>query len=254
MKRSLTQTHIYVVVHLAKAVCNIFQVDALGVESHCKHWQTLSPAPVSTIGFFDQIGQNLVKVFFAVLNSPPLTNLRHCYGRSDKALQDIVYKVVPGLYRKEMTSRVKFYDSHPEAEPTNSEDAGQVADRLFFSPEDDISMSIEYFDNTRCVAYYYATYIAGTSISLYASLSRLSCGTCWSVLKRAAAAVPPPPPPVHCLPRVVEPADLGGVILGRFKEKRVPSPGWPAQGGSSSSSCRLLKIYELASCFQQQAR
>jgi len=67
--------------------------------------------------------------------------------RSDKALQDIVYKVVPGLYRTEMQNRVKFYSSHPEAEPSNSEDAGEVADSLFFSPEDDISMSIEYFDN-----------------------------------------------------------------------------------------------------------
>lgn len=67
--------------------------------------------------------------------------------RADKALQDIVYKVVPGLYRTEMQNRVKFYTRHPDAEPANSEDAGEVADSLFFSPEDDISMSIEYFDN-----------------------------------------------------------------------------------------------------------
>ena len=69
--------------------------------------------------------------------------------RADKALQDIVYKVVPGLYRTEMQNRVKFYTRHPDAEPANSEDAGEVADSLFFSPEDDISMSIEYFDNIR---------------------------------------------------------------------------------------------------------
>jgi len=67
--------------------------------------------------------------------------------RADKALQDIVYKVVPGLYRTEMQNRVKFYTKHPDAEPANSEDAGEVADSLFFSPEDEISMSIEYFDN-----------------------------------------------------------------------------------------------------------
>lgn len=71
-----------------------------------------------------------------------------CYCcRADKALQDIVYKVVPGLYRTEMQNRVKFYSSNPHAEPANAEDAGEVADSLFFSPEDDISMSIEYFDN-----------------------------------------------------------------------------------------------------------
>ena len=71
--------------------------------------------------------------------------------RADKALQDIVYKVVPGLYRTEMQNRIKFYTTHPEAEPANSEDAGEVADSLFFSPEDDISMSIEYFDNFKWV-------------------------------------------------------------------------------------------------------
>jgi polycomb group RING finger protein 4 len=54
--------------------------------------------------------------------------------------------VVPGLYRTEMQNRVKFYTRHPDAEPANPEDAGEVVDSLFFSPEDDISMSIEYFD------------------------------------------------------------------------------------------------------------
>jgi hypothetical protein len=74
----------------------------------------------------------------------PLTFL--FFPRADKALQDIVYKVVPGLYRTEMQNRVKFYTRHPDAEPANPEDAGEVVDSLFFSPEDDISMSIEYFD------------------------------------------------------------------------------------------------------------
>ena len=69
-----------------------------------------------------------------------------CY-RSDKALQDIVYKVVPGLYKSEMQSRLKHYNNNPSVKPANSEDGGEVADSLFFSPEDDISMSIEYFDN-----------------------------------------------------------------------------------------------------------
>ena len=67
-------------------------------------------------------------------------------------MQDIVYRVVPGLYRAEMRSRVRFYSAHPEAEPASLEDAGEATDRLFFSPEDDISMSIEYFDNYRYVS------------------------------------------------------------------------------------------------------
>ena len=67
--------------------------------------------------------------------------------RADKALQDIVYKVVPGLYKTEMKARLKHYNNNPEAKPSNAEDGGEVADSLFFSPEDDFSMSIEYFDN-----------------------------------------------------------------------------------------------------------
>ena len=46
-----------------------------------------------------------------------------------------------------MQKRVQFYKGHPEAEPSNPEDAGEGVDTLFFSPEDEISMSIEYFDN-----------------------------------------------------------------------------------------------------------
>ena len=65
----------------------------------------------------------------------------------DKALQDIVYNVVLGLYKTEMKARLKHYNNNPEAKPANAEDGGEVTDSLFFSPEDDISMSIEYFDN-----------------------------------------------------------------------------------------------------------
>ncbi|KOC66454.1 Polycomb group protein Psc [Habropoda laboriosa] len=34
--------------------------------------------------------------------------------KADKALQDIVYKLVPGLYHKEMRKRREFYKKHPE--------------------------------------------------------------------------------------------------------------------------------------------
>jgi len=64
-------------------------------------------------------------------------------------LQDIVYRVVPGLYRAEMRSRVDFYSAHPEAKPASQEDAGEITDRIFIAPEDHISLSIEYFDNYR---------------------------------------------------------------------------------------------------------
>ena len=54
-----------------------------------------------------------------------------------------------------MQARLKHYNNNPAAKPANSEDAGEVADSLFFSPEDEISMSIEYFDNFKWVARYH---------------------------------------------------------------------------------------------------
>jgi hypothetical protein len=36
------------------------------------------------------------------------------FYRPDKALQDIVYKLVPGLFHAEMRRRREFYVKHPE--------------------------------------------------------------------------------------------------------------------------------------------
>eukprot|EP00090_Calanus_glacialis_P038498 TRINITY_DN6715_c0_g1_i1.p1 TRINITY_DN6715_c0_g1~~TRINITY_DN6715_c0_g1_i1.p1 ORF type:complete len:1264 (-),score=266.76 TRINITY_DN6715_c0_g1_i1:252-4043(-) len=122
--------------HIVCAICSGYLIDPVTVveclHSFCKsciikHVDTSKFCPTCDI---------------QIHKTKPLLSLR-----ADKALQDIVYKVVPGLYRTEMQNRIKFYTTHPEAEPANSEDAGEVADSLFFSPEDDISMSIEYFDN-----------------------------------------------------------------------------------------------------------
>jgi hypothetical protein len=79
-----------------------------------------------------------------------------------------VYRVVPGLYRAEMRSRVDFYSAHPEAKPASQEDAGEVTDRIFFAPEDHISLSIEYFDNYRFenrVSAFWAPYFDSSDIS-----------------------------------------------------------------------------------------
>lgn len=122
--------------HIVCAICSGYLIDPVTVveclHSFCKscivkHVDASSFCPTCDI---------------QIHKTKPLLSLR-----ADKALQDIVYKVVPGLYRTEMQNRVRFYNSNPDAEPANSEDAGEVADSLFFSPEDDISMSIEYFDN-----------------------------------------------------------------------------------------------------------
>ncbi|XP_008206196.1 polycomb group protein Psc isoform X1 [Nasonia vitripennis] len=78
--------------------------------------------------------------------------------KADKALQDIVYKLVPGLYHKEMRKRREFYSKHPEhgfaamslnhlggADSATPEQRGEdVSGRLIFAPEDAISLSLEY--------------------------------------------------------------------------------------------------------------
>ncbi|XP_046741342.1 polycomb group protein Psc-like [Diprion similis] len=66
--------------------------------------------------------------------------------KADKALQDIVYKLVPGLYHKEMRRRREFYKKHPEhADSATPEQRGEdVSGRLIFAPEDAVSLSLEY--------------------------------------------------------------------------------------------------------------
>ncbi|KOB74323.1 putative Cdc6 [Operophtera brumata] len=67
----------------------------------------------------------------------------------DKALQDIVYKLVPGLFQKEMERRQTFYSSRPgPAASATPEQRGEDTERIIFSPEDVISFSLEYADAT----------------------------------------------------------------------------------------------------------
>ena len=64
--------------------------------------------------------------------------------RLDKALQNMVYKLVPGLYTDEMERRKKFQEKH---EPTKVPKA--ELERHFFFCDDKISMSLEYFDTEK---------------------------------------------------------------------------------------------------------
>uniref|UniRef100_A0A2R5LL05 RING-type domain-containing protein n=1 Tax=Ornithodoros turicata TaxID=34597 RepID=A0A2R5LL05_9ACAR len=75
----------------------------------------------------------------------PLVNIR-----SDQTLQDIVYKLVPGLFKSEMRKRREFYARLPPSArgciPTSSEERGDArgVERLIFTPEDLFSLSLEY--------------------------------------------------------------------------------------------------------------
>lgn len=64
----------------------------------------------------------------------------HLSMRQDTKLQDIVYKLVPGLYKREMERRKEFYKRIGSQDPK-----GEVGkDSLFYVPSDKISLSLEY--------------------------------------------------------------------------------------------------------------
>uniref|UniRef100_A0A7N8XG77 Bmi1 polycomb ring finger oncogene 1a n=1 Tax=Mastacembelus armatus TaxID=205130 RepID=A0A7N8XG77_9TELE len=82
-----------------------------------------------------------------VHKTKPLLNIR-----SDKTLQDIVYKLVPGLFKNEMKRRRDFYAEHPvDASNGSNEDRGEVADedKRIITDDEIISLSIEFFDQIK---------------------------------------------------------------------------------------------------------
>ncbi|XP_069732891.1 polycomb group RING finger protein 2 isoform X2 [Phaenicophaeus curvirostris] len=73
--------------------------------------------------------------------------------RSDKTLQDIVYKLVPGLFKDEMKRRRDFYAAYPMAEVPNgsNEDRGEVSeqDKANLTDDEIVSLSIEFYEGSR---------------------------------------------------------------------------------------------------------
>lgn len=66
----------------------------------------------------------------------------------DKTLQDIVYKLVPELFLREMARRQRFYGQRPElAAKVTPEERGEDTERTIFNPKDLISLSIEYISD-----------------------------------------------------------------------------------------------------------
>ncbi|GLV38366.1 Posterior sex combs [Carabus blaptoides fortunei] len=93
-----------------------------------------------------------------VHKSKPLSKLR-----SDTTLQTLIYKVVPSLYSKELQRRADFYHSTGFRANSSCSDDSILGDRtqdseewvlsnigdpsLYFSPDDSISLSVEYYRN-----------------------------------------------------------------------------------------------------------
>uniref|UniRef100_A0A8C3G3W5 Bmi1 polycomb ring finger oncogene 1a n=1 Tax=Cyclopterus lumpus TaxID=8103 RepID=A0A8C3G3W5_CYCLU len=95
----------------------------------------------------------------------PLSTIKYCpicdvqvhktKPLSDKTLQDIVYKLVPGLFKsKRMTNRTVYIlttISFSTASNGSNEDRGEVADedKRIITDDEIISLSIEFFDHCR---------------------------------------------------------------------------------------------------------
>ena len=61
--------------------------------------------------------------------------------RCDPTLQQLVYKLIPGLYASEMSRRRKYYS---ELGGPNSDSEEFPVGDAYFSPEDSISLSLEF--------------------------------------------------------------------------------------------------------------
>ncbi|XP_033639769.1 polycomb group protein Psc-like [Asterias rubens] len=77
----------------------------------------------------------------------PLLNIR-----SDKTLQNLVYKLVPNLFKDEMKRRREFYAKHPQAStsmqsPNAREERGEVCDDslVIYTKDEYISLSLDYY-------------------------------------------------------------------------------------------------------------
>lgn len=67
--------------------------------------------------------------------------------RPDATLQAIVYKLVPGLYEKELLRKREFYSLIPDkAKLATPEQRGEDTEHLIFGPKEEISFSLEYAD------------------------------------------------------------------------------------------------------------
>lgn len=72
-------------------------------------------------------------------------NLLLKFYRYDATIQSIVYKLVPGLYKKELLRRRAFYKERPEvARCVTGEERGDDTEHLIISPLDLVSISLDY--------------------------------------------------------------------------------------------------------------
>ncbi|KAL1502717.1 hypothetical protein ABEB36_007821 [Hypothenemus hampei] len=75
-----------------------------------------------------------------VHKTKPLLNIRQ-----DKTIQDLVYKLVPRLYQNEIKRRKVFYETHPAAKPTITEQNMITQYNNILTPEELIDFTMNYY-------------------------------------------------------------------------------------------------------------
>ncbi|XP_783799.2 polycomb complex protein BMI-1-A isoform X1 [Strongylocentrotus purpuratus] len=80
----------------------------------------------------------------------PLLNIR-----SDKTLQNLVYKLVPSMFKGEMKRRREFYKSHPQAstslaQTVSREERGEMDEQelIIYTDDEHLSLSLEYYQQS----------------------------------------------------------------------------------------------------------
>ncbi|CAL4109277.1 unnamed protein product, partial [Meganyctiphanes norvegica] len=118
--------------HLVCVLCSGYFVDATTI-IECLHTfcKTCIVRYLSTSSFCPICDVQVHK-------TRPLLSLRE-----DRTLQDVVFKLVPGLHHSETSRRHHFYNEHPEAGGDKTEQ-GLRERRHFFHVDDQISLSLEY--------------------------------------------------------------------------------------------------------------
>ncbi|XP_041122933.1 polycomb complex protein BMI-1-like isoform X2 [Polyodon spathula] len=125
--------------HLMCALCGGYFIDATTIVE-CLH----SFCKTCIVGYLET-NKYCPMCDVQVHKTRPLHSIR-----SDKTLQDIVYKLVPGLFKDEMKRRRDFYAANPTADAANSsnEDRGEVREeeKRIITDDEIISLSIEFHE------------------------------------------------------------------------------------------------------------
>ncbi|XP_072037982.1 polycomb complex protein BMI-1-like [Amphiura filiformis] len=126
--------------HLTCGLCSGYLVEASTL-MECLH----SFCRTCILRYVEQRNQKCPVCDIPIHKTKPLNNIR-----PDKTKQNLVYKLVPNLFKDEMKRRRDFYAKYPEegknlTGPNANEMRGEVGDLPILSNDEHISLSLEYY-------------------------------------------------------------------------------------------------------------